>query len=379
MEIKFSFRNPIVIFFISYLASYLLFFFIPTFCISDSMYFIQGIPKGKEIGMDFFATIKMALDENMIPYSPLSKIIFTLISKNQITNNFLFITILTLIATIGSFILLYKLLKVNNLSILIICFLIYINSYGFQFEIERGQWNIISIFFVIVAVYLSKKNNNILSALFFALAVSLKLYPILFAPALIKDYSKIRDVIKTIFYTIVANVVFFMILGFSNLKWFYRIISKYADIKTSWIGNHSMTSFSIIYGNEWIKPVVIALFLFLIGFFLYEFIKKDSEKPMAHFFSVLALSSCIFPSVSHDYKLSILGLFMPFVFSKYKDISLISGIILLLFSFLYFSIQYSYEGFYYFKIYLLESKFLMLLLLCVCIFIDYTYQKREPA
>ena len=372
-----SFRNPLTVIGLAYLAAYFLFYFIPTFCVTDSMSFFEGVPKAKNLGLDFFATLKMALNEYMIPYSPLGKLLFPIVAKSDWGNNFYFITVLSLVATAVSFGLVALLVKIENKWLFFSFLILYLTSYGFLFEIERGQWNILAISLVLVAIYLSRKGMIILPAILFALAVSLKLYPILFAPALIKDYSRIKESLKIVLAVCVSNAVLFLILGFSIFKWYVRIMTKYSDIKTSWIGNHSLTSFNIMYGYNWIKPFVVVLLMFMIAWFIYQNYKNHLHNSLPHFLSILALTSCVLPSVSHDYKLSILGFFIPLVLCRYKELNLISGVVLLITSFAYFSTLYSYVNFYYFHVYILESKFLVLLALVVFIFVDYLIWLRE--
>jgi hypothetical protein len=372
-----SFRNPLTVIGLAYLAAYFLFYFVPTFCVTDSMSFFEGVPKAKALGLDFFATLKMSLNEYMIPYSPLGKLLFPIVAKSNWGNNFYFITALTLIASAVSFGLVSLMVKIENKWLFFTLLILYLSSYGFLFEIERGQWNILAMSLVLAAVYLSRKDMIILSAILFALAVSLKLYPILFAPALIKDYSRIKESLKMVLAVCISNAVLFLILGVSIFKWYVRIMTKYSDIKTSWIGNHSLTSFNIMYGYNWINPIVVVLLMFMIAWFIYQNYKNHLLTSLPHFLSILALTSCVLPSVSHDYKLSILGFFIPLVLCRHKELNLMSGVVLLITSFAYFSILYSYVNFYYFHVYILETKFLLLLALVVFIFVDYLIWLKE--
>jgi len=372
-----SLRNPFTVIGLAYFAAYFLFFFIPTFCVKDSMSFFEGVPKAKNLGLDFFATLKMSLSEYSIPYSPLGKLIFPILANSKWGNNFYFITVITLISSSFSIALVALMSKIENKWLFFCMLILYLTSYGFLFEIERGQWNILAISLVLAAVYFSRKDMIIFPALLFGLAVSLKLYPILFAPALIKDYSKIKESLKMALAVCVSNAVLFLILGLSIFKWYVRIMTKYSDIRTSWIGNHSLTSFNIIYGYTWIKPYVVVLLMFMIAWIVYKNYKNHLNNSLPHLLSILALTSCLLPSVSHDYKLSILGFFVPLVICRHKEVNPISALVLLITSFAYFSTLYSYMNFIYLKLYILESKFLVLLALVVFIFVDYLIWLKE--
>ena len=132
-----------------------------------------------------------------------------------------------------------------------------------------------------------------------------------------------------------------------------------------------------MYGYTWIKPIVIILFMVIIAYFVFRNFKNQLHNSLPHFLSILALTSCVLPSVSHDYKLSILGFFIPLVICRHKEVNVFSGVVLLITTFAYFSTLYSYVNFYYFNVYILESKFLMLLSLVIFIFVDYLLWIKE--
>jgi uncharacterized membrane protein len=53
-------------------------------------------------------------------------------------------------------------------------------SYELIHEIERGQWNLISIFLVYSALVYKKEEKYILSILIFTLAIQIKVFPLIF-------------------------------------------------------------------------------------------------------------------------------------------------------------------------------------------------------
>jgi len=115
----------------------------------------------------------------------------------------------------------------------------------------------------------------------------------------------------------------------------------------------------------------------MIAWIVYKNYKNHLNNSLPHLLSILALTSCLLPSVSHDYKLSILGFFVPLVICRHKEVNPISALVLLITSFAYFSTLYSYMNFIYLKLYILESKFLVLLALVVFIFVDYLIWLKE--
>ena len=73
-------------------------------------------------------------------------------------------------------------------------------SYGFQFELERGQWNLIAFSFSVAAIYLfhRKPKYRWLAYLLFSISVQLKLFPAIFVFTLIEDFSDWKNNIKRI-------------------------------------------------------------------------------------------------------------------------------------------------------------------------------------
>jgi len=364
-------HNPVVAIFISFVICYIFYYFIPTFYVTQNMGYFEGVPRANVLGIDYTATLQMAIDEFSIPYSPFVKLLFGFFAKYSFTSSYYFITALTIAATVGSYYLIYQLYRPKEISAFAFFLTFSIVSYGFLFEIERGQWNIIAIFFVLLAIYWSRKGYFYLAVLFFAISVSLKLYPLVFAPALIQDFSRKGRVVFKSLVILFSNLFLFLIMGISYFNWYLRIITKYAEIKSTWVGNHSISSFGILLEVEWAKYLVFILYLVLLLVFLVILYRKNQESIGAHFLCVLAIGACIVPSVSHDYKLSILDFFIPIIFMKYDSTSTRQSIVRFLIVLFYFSIHYSYVNFYYIDYQLIYCKIVFLIPLIILIFVDY--------
>ena len=91
--------------------------------------------------------------------------------------------------------------KSNGVSAFLILILVTgIFSYGFQFELERGQWNVVAIAFCLTAIYVfhNYPRYRWLAYLMFSISVQLKLFPAIFVFVLIEDWSDWKNNIKRV-------------------------------------------------------------------------------------------------------------------------------------------------------------------------------------
>ncbi len=368
--------SPIVLLVFAYLFAYFIFYFIPTFFTAEKMLVFEGIPRAHALGIDYQATINAAKDRFMIPYSPFVKLFFNFLGSYSFTGGFLFITILSLISSVGSICLASIIFKKTDLKLFLFFLAVFLFSYSFLFEIERGQWNITTIFLVLASIYLSRKDWKIPALLLFAIAVSLKIYPLIFAPALIKDFRKLKDVAIMIMGVILTNSCMYLMMGWSHFKWFLRIMTKFAETNYSWVGNHSISSFVIFVNQESLKYLLFSIFLLILLSAFLILLKSKRPYVGVHFASILAIGACIIPSVSHDYKLTLLSFFIPFLFfSDTWGNKLQSGIRFLT-AFFFFAIQYSYQNSDHTELSFVRNKLIILMIMSILILIDYFIEYR---
>ena len=361
----------------AYLIVYLVYFFYPTFYSRPAMQVFQVVPKGEEIGMDFFSTIDMALSNFFTHYTPLSKLIFLAIAKFNLLNNFYLFSALSLITFFCTYYLLFKILHTRNSIWILFCGLLFITSYPFLFEIERGQWNIIACFLILIASIFSMRNNSVISSALFGLSVSLKLYPLVFLPLLYKKEKNTRLLVKGVLIGFFLMFVFF-VKGVSFFKWYLRTLTKYAQIKSTWIGNHSISSFCLYYQMPLVKIISLLIVGLILLFFLYNLLVKNSlNNSYIHLFCILCLAACMIPSVSHDYKLSILGLCIPFLLGIDRGKEMTSYLLLFLIFLGYFSLHYSYENIFMLNTEVLKNRFPILMLMFIFIFFDYLILQKK--
>ncbi|MDD5362370.1 MAG: glycosyltransferase family 87 protein [Ignavibacteria bacterium] len=272
-------------------------------------------------------------------------------------------------------------------------------SYGFQFEIERGQFNIIAVVLCITAIYFFhyKPKLRILAYVLFVLSVQLKIYPAIFILLLVDDWHELKVNIKRFAILAVVNILLLFILGTGIFSDFFNNVCYYSVNPISWTGNHSISSFITLVTQKsverlgmtqlaWTAPFapaarIILLAVYLITlFYVITRIYKRSEKGFNNLlFFVCMIGALIIPSVSHDYKLALLTLPVFLLFNDFENLwnagKDTAGKVLIIFaSFLYSSLLFSYTTK---PVYLSNNFPFLFLLLFVMIYLNSNLRKKS--
>lgn len=260
-------------------------------------------------------------------------------------------------------------------------------SYGLQFELERGQWNVIAIAFCLTAIYVfySYPRYRWFAYLMFSISVQLKLFPAIFVFGLVEDWSDWKNNIKRVAGLGILNILALFILGLNPIL---NTIKSMVEIKSSYSGrpfNLSITSFSFfllssdilprkrivvwLLANNWVLQLFFIVFF---GFCFLIIIRQASMKKLKGFnpyiFLACSIGACIFPPISFDYKLSMLpaciAISIPRIlsFEKNKN-NLLTIFLTIVFSIAYSSTLYPYIN----KPEILQNNFpALLIILMVC-------------
>ena len=123
-------------------------------------------------------------------------------------------------------------------------------SYGLQFEIERGQFYSIVMFFCCVAVYLYQKNKYVfLSYVLLSIAIQLKYSPAILITMYALCDKKSKGIVRIIILLLV-NVMLLMVFGWSHFKLFVTIITDRFVSPYIWINNHSIKNYLFYFSEE---------------------------------------------------------------------------------------------------------------------------------
>ena len=322
-------------FFISFCTAYL----IPVFLNQSKMIFFEFVPAGNTIGMDFneFRQISFNMDFRHF-YPPLTILFFKPFTLFSQQDGFKILSFLTLFCFIfATYFLPSRLARGRQVYPLLMVILFSgILSYGFQFELERGQWNLIAFTFCMSAIYLFHRHpkQRWLAYILFSIAVQLKLFPAIFVFMLIDDWTEWRKNILRVSLLGIANVASLFILGIQPFLQFLQTVSSsfnQFDVKPA---NHSIKSFTHLLfdktdyqgvmrlapngsmlawlqANTWfIQLILFCVFGFCFLYILYQSYRHKMKGVNPYLMLACAIGACIIPSISYDYKLSILPAIM---------------------------------------------------------------------
>jgi hypothetical protein len=333
-----------------FLISYLFFFLVPIFLNTPVMRFPIYIPAGKTIGEDLNSMLtfsKLWFIAHQTPYlgymginayPPLASVLFTPLLFIKFSWAYKIITLVNvLFYIIITMIFPLRIGKERSVSALPMLVLITgLFSYGFQFELERGQFNIIAMSFCILAIWIYHSHNNyrVLAYALFIISVQLKVYPLIFIVMLIKDWHDWRNNIRRALILLIVNFALFFVLGAGVFFDFIKSITYLIGNPYIWKGNNSIRSFvtwalSITsqHGWTWLNPysgwiqltfilmIVVCIFLILLKAF-----RQNQEGINPYLLVACALGALMIPSASHDYKLSILAAPIVILFTELSSI-----------------------------------------------------------
>jgi len=148
-----------------FLVMYLLFFVSPMFLNKDwgMFYFIKYLPEVRPIGLDLRTTMNVVIpwvETGQSPYPhlfypPLTYILFAPLALINYPESYMLITFLTIFSFCSLAVLAALLISPSrDYSFVVLFFVSGLLSYGFQFELERGQFNVITFLLCMLSVYI---------------------------------------------------------------------------------------------------------------------------------------------------------------------------------------------------------------------------------
>ena len=362
---------------LGFFITFFIFFVKPIFFHSSlTMQFNEYVVNLSPIGHDFREIVSISStwyqtgETPPILYPPFTLIFFTPFTFLSYETGYKIFVLITIICYILiTFIIPQWINKSKEISpFAMLIFITGIISYGFQFELERGQWNIVAFAFCLAAIYIfhNRPTYRWLAYLLFTISVQLKLYPVIFVFTFIENWSDWRNNLKRILRLGIFNILAIFILGwnpiFGTINSLVGITSSQAHVGGAL--NHSITSFIIfilknkflprkrvilwLLQNNWLLQLFFFIFLglcFLI--IILQIYKKNTTGFNPYILLACSIGACIIPSISFDYKLSILPacitLSIPSILAYTEGENRALNILLaVIFSIAYSSTLYSY-------------------------------------
>ena len=357
-----------------FLISYVLFSFMPIFLNTRGVMLqnLVNVPTTMLAGSDhqvivegmvrdfFFKEPKFVI--RAYPYPPFTLLFHTIFLPFNSVESYQAISFLTLTAfvLVGFFIPLQFNQQKKPAVLPLFFFITGLFSYGFQFEIERGQFNLIAVSLALASIWIFHKHRKLrwLSYLFFTMSVQLKIYPLIFILGLVDNWQDWKGIIKRFALLGALNFAALFLLGFKNFILYLQVISQYTAAGSStsnWIGGHSINVFVNLLAatitGEYINPdwawlqilftlVVVVCFAIIV----YRAYKQNLPGSNASLLLGCAVVAQLIPSVSFDYTLSMLPIILALFFSDIRKIDrgFNASIFLLILGMAYGSIQFSF-------------------------------------
>ena len=198
---------------------------------------------------------------NILPsvYFPFSNLFFygfyKITNDNMVASMWLF----TIIFFIGFFILLKKMIQLENTIKIILVISIFI-SYPVIFSIDRMNLEMYLFLFTLGFIFFYLKKKYFIAILFLSFAICMKLYPILFLLLFLEDknYKAIRDTIITCLLLTILSLVVLKGGITSNIN---LLLSNLSHFNNTYSGPSGLQHNASIYG--FIKIVVIGILSFI--------------------------------------------------------------------------------------------------------------------
>lgn len=327
---------PVVWVLLGFSISYLLFFIRPIFFSSQTMLFPKYVPAVDPIGTDLDDRLRSAeawlvarqdpyFENPLYAYPPLTSLLVMPLLLVKFSSAYALVTLSTVLGyVLISFVFPLSTGGERHVSpILILIFITGLFSYGFQFELERGQFNLIAVSVCFLAIWIYHFHNRyrLIAYFLFTISVQLKVFPFIFIVMLIDNWQDWKNNIKRVLVLISVNLALLFVLGpIVFINFVKAILSQIVDPPV-WTGNHSISSFVAIiskiaydHGWVWVKQysgwvnlillVIILIFIFLIMFQIYRQ-KQTGLNP--YLLLACSIGALIIPSASNDYTLSFLA------------------------------------------------------------------------
>ena len=257
-------------------------------------------------------------------YPPLTMVLYVPFVFLKAEQAFKLMTLINLICFIGLALILPLRLNRKQSTLILLFFITGVISYGFQFELERGQYTVVTVLICMASIYIFHYYPRLhwLAYILFSISVQLKVFPAIFVVFLIDNWRDWKAIIKRMLGLAALNIAALFVLGPAIAFDFFKGITDPALTIFNWTGNHSINSFiasnlpdlyNKLHFGPWLPEYnpIAAIILFalvaiclLTGLWLVYRRNRVGFNP--YLLLICTLASLLIPSISHDYKLSIL-------------------------------------------------------------------------
>ena len=360
---------------IPFVATFIFYYFGPVFLNSlNQMQFPVFVPRFDPIGIDLRWIWQLEQDwgQNGFSFSnkgtehfpPFILLLFVWSSKLSFQDTYKIFSLLTLTLYLVTAIAIpYLIAKKCNLDkkvwLISIPFALFgLTAYGFQFEIERGQWNLVACCLAIWGCYLYWQGSLIYKCFAIALltiAIQMKLYPAIFILAFFACRKNLNDGVITCFAVFTINIGLLFIFGWNGFVIFLHSVASIAHGTSYGIAQTSISAFLWLISQNHIEYIPLFKFLLVIysiflifTIYLLIFKKSVEQEEFISLLVLLTIIGLIVPPHSNDYKLSLMPLILSImspqlvILSSFRDKYKQTIPLVILMLFFGFSTFYSY-------------------------------------
>jgi hypothetical protein len=246
------------------------------------------------------------------------------------------IAVLTFFSFCIFFVISYLIISRKNKPLLLLFFVMGLFSYGFQFELERGQFNVIAFSLTLLAIYLYYYHHKFryYAYLLFTLAIQLKIYPAIFILLFVRDWRDWKGNLKRFLGLGLLNFSLLFILGY---KFFLAFVSGITSYQLSYQTNryedlsikgfvHKLATdgFGLIRADVLVGlsryagliegAIWLILGICLVSIFVHSYVHQRNGLNL-YLLVVCITVALIVPSASVDYKLPLLAAPMAMLFA----------------------------------------------------------------
>jgi hypothetical protein len=404
---------PVVIWVLIGLLIVYVLFFVSPLLLNDTLrirYFTTYLPDKHPIGNDLIAVLDLMKGwffEGKSPYDvqfypPFTYIFFApLLLVSYYPTLFVWFTLASVVFyVLLTLVLPLKMAGVKNLPLTLLLFLPGLVSYGFQFELERGQYNVFTFLACLLAIYIFHHHpkRRLLAYVLFTISIQLKLYPAIFIVMFVDDWRDWKAVIRRFAGIGVVNFLLLFIMGGKVFSEFLHSVTTQIDTPGwGWNGNHSIKAFvgnlakdgfgvlpadslAVIQQNSGLIATLLLL-IFLVIYFSTIVLNHLKNKPgIDNYLLMTCMIGALTIPISNDYTLSILTAPMILLLSGLPETKDVRNKFIYILLVLGISISYSSLLIpFKFKPYFLNNAFPPLFLILIFSAILNFMEHRRPA
>lgn len=308
---------------VGFLASYLLFFLRPIFLNPHQvMLFPKYLPTAKAVGFDLSGTLSQSRTwlvahrspyMGVNPYPPLANVLFAPLLFLPFPSAYLIISLLT-IACYGISTLWFARLASPTKSVTPTLLLLAVTgllSYGFQWELERGQFNVIAMTLALAAVglFYARPRFRWASYVLITLSIQLKVYPAILILALVEDWRNWKKELIRLLGILGVNFACLFALGPRVFQDFVEAIRRLSVGFDPFVGDHSAATFAFnllpIHPRR-LEMVILALFALFLLYAIWVSYRRKRPGLNPYLLLACCIGALIIPSTSNDYTLPLL-------------------------------------------------------------------------